>query len=482
MQSYSFKVYLIIYLSFTIFGCAKVDHKNAKPNILFIFADDQAYNTIHALGNNEIITPTLDKLTEEGMTFTNTYNMGAWHGAVCVASRTMMNTGRFVWNAYKNERKLKDLASNRLLWSQMMEDAGYETYFSGKWHVKISPESIFNHVSHIRPGMPKDTPEGYDRPVEGQEDIWSPYDTKFGGFWEGGKHWSEVLADDAEEYLKNAAKSEKPFFMYLAFNAPHDPRQSPKEFVDMYPIEQISVPKNFMPEYTYNGQIGYGRSLRDERLAPFPRTEYAVKVNRQEYYAIITHMDQQIQRIITALEKTGQKDNTYIFFSADHGLACGNHGLLGKQNMYDHSIRPPMIVIGPDIPKNKKTNTDVYLQDVMASALELAGVAKPDYVEFNSLMDIATEKTVASHYDAIYGCYTDAQRMIRKNGFKLIVYPKAKATLLFDIENDPLEMNDLNGEKEFGELKQTLFNDLLNLQVDMKDTVDIKSAFPNMVL
>jgi len=472
--------YLIIHFAF--FGCSEQDDQSSKPNILFIFADDQAYNTIHALGNDEIITPTLDKLTEEGMTFTNTYNMGGWHGAVCVASRTMLNTGRFIWNAYRNERKLKQLASSRQLWSLMMQDAGYETYFSGKWHVKISPDSIFNHVRHIRPGMPKDSPEGYNRPIKGQDDSWSPYDTTFGGFWEGGKHWSEVLGDDAEDFLKLASKSDKPFFMYLAFNAPHDPRQSPQQFVEMYPAENIAVPKNFMPEYPYNGEIGYGRSLRDERLAPFPRTEYAIKVNRQEYYAIITHMDQQINRILSALEKSGKKDNTYIFFTADHGLACGNHGLLGKQNMYDHSIRPPMIVVGPDIPKNKKTKTDVYLQDIMATSLELAGVEKHDFIEFNSLMDIVTEKRIESYYPSIYGCYTNAQRMIRKEGFKLIVYPQARATLLFDTNNDSLEMNDLNGKKEYGELKQTLFNDLLYLQDAMEDSVDIKGAFPNLVL
>jgi len=472
---------LYLFLVAFIFNCTQ-EKEISKPNILFIFADDQAYNTIQALGNTEIKTPTLDRLTEEGMTFTNAYNMGAWHGAVCVASRTMMNTGRFIWDAYKNEKKLKQLALDRQLWSQMMEDGGYETYFSGKWHVQVSPDSIFNHVRHTRPGMPKDTPEGYNRPIEGKEDIWSPYDTAFGGFWEGGKHWSEVLADDAEEYMEMASQSDKPFFMYLAFNAPHDPRQSPKEFVDMYPLENVSVPENFMPEYTYNGEIGYGRSLRDERLAPFPRTDYAIKVNRQEYYAIITHMDQQIQRVITALEKTGKKDNTYIFFSADHGLACGNHGLLGKQNMYDHSIRPPMIVVGPNIPKNKKTNVDVYLQDVMASTLDIAGIKKPEFVQFNSMIDIATEKREKSYYGAIYGCYTDAQRMIRKNGYKLIVYPKAEATLLFDMESDPLEMNDLNGEKEYGELKQTMFNDLLDLQKAMEDSVDIKAAFPNLVL
>ncbi len=475
--------WLILLLVMCFTGCGeKKPTEKAKPNILFIFADDQNYQTIHAQGNEEIITPALDKLTHEGMTFTNAYNMGAWHGAVCVASRTMLNTGRFVWSAYQNEKNLKDLAHKRQFWSQMMEDAGYETYFSGKWHVKISPDSIFNHVRHQRPGMPGASKEGYNRPVEGVEDMWSPYDTTFGGFWKGGKHWSEVLADDAEIFLEEASAKEKPFFIYLAFNAPHDPRQSPKEYVDKYPLDHIEVPNSYLPEYPYIGKIGYGKKLRDERLAPYPRTEYAVKVNRQEYYALITHMDAQIQRILDALEKSGKKDNTYIFFTADHGLACGNHGLMGKQSMYDHSIRPPMMVIGPDIPKGQEIHEDVYLQDVMASALELAGANKPEFVEFNSLIGLANGQTKKGNYDAIYGCYTDAQRMIRKDDYKLIVYPKAETTLLFDLKNDPMEMNDLNDKEELQSLKATLFKELVKLQESMEDTTDIKSVFPSLAL
>ena len=461
-------------------GPEKKEAVKAKPNILFIFADDQTFESVNALGNHEVITPTLDKLASEGMVFSHAYNMGGWHGAVCVASRTMLNTGRFIWNAYRNEKKLNRLAKERKLWSQLLEDAGYETYFSGKWHVAVNPKKIFNHVKHVRPGMPPSVPEAYNRPIEGQPDAWSPYDTANGGYWKGGKHWSEVLADDAEEFIAAAANSDKPFFMYLAFNAPHDPRQSPKKYVDMYPLENISVPANFLPEYPYIGQIGYGRDLRDEQLAPYPRTEYAVKVHRQEYYAIISHMDDQIKRIIDALEKTGQKDNTYIFFTADHGLACGSHGLMGKQSLYDHSIRPPLFVIGPDIPKGT-ADADVYLQDIMATTLELAGVEKPGYIEFSSLLGLAKEKSSKSHYPAIYGCYTNAQRMIRKNGFKLIAYPQAETLLLFDLNKDPLEMHDLGQDPQYEGMKKSLFHELLTLQQQMNDSTDLRAAFPEMV-
>ena len=94
-----------------------------------------------------------------------------------------------------------------------------------------------------------------------------------------------------------------------------------------------------MPEYPYRHQVDLGSEVRDEALAPFPRTEYAVKVHKQEYYASITYLDAQIGLILDALEASGKMDNTYIFLSSDHGLAMGRHGL-GKQNLYDHSIRP----------------------------------------------------------------------------------------------------------------------------------------------
>lgn len=456
------------------------DEVREKPNIIVIIADDLSFNSIRPMGGNEVKTPSLDKLAEQGILFTHTYNMGGWNGAICIASRTMINTGRFVWRAEQLDKNLEEEAAENMLWSQILHQAGYETYFSGKWHVKIDPEKIFDNVRHVRPGMPKTVPEAYNRPVEGQEDKWSPYDTSVGGFWEGGKHWSEVLGDDAVDFIRQASEKDTPFFMYLAFNAPHDPRQSPKEFVDMYPPEDISVPESYLPLYPYADAIGCGKELRDARLAPFPRTEYAVKVNRQEYYAIISHMDTQVARMLDAVEKSGKADNTYIFFTADHGLAVGYHGLIGKQNMYDHSIRPPMIVVGPDIPANKKLDMDVYLQDIMPTTIELAGIEIPEYVEFKSLLPYLREGQNESSYDAVYGCYQDLQRMIRDDGFKLMVYPYAPKLRLYDLENDPMEMNDLADDPEYQQLVKNLFTKLEKLGKEMDDTLDIRSFFPEM--
>lgn len=443
-----------------------------KPNFIFIFSDDQRYDLIGALGHPEVITPNLDRLVNEGSTFTHAFNMGAWNGAVCVASRAMMISGLSVWDAHKQEGDFQNRADQKQFWPQLLEKAGYATYMTGKWHVKADAESIFQNVVHVRPGMPNQTPQGYDRPKSESDTTWQPWDTKFEGFWQGGKHWSDVLADDALDFMEQATDSSNPFMMYLAFNAPHDPRQSPKEFVDMYPVESIALPPSHMDMYPYKEGIGLSEKLRDEALAPFPRTAYSVRKNIQEYYAIISHMDAQIGKILDALEASGKMENTYILFTSDHGLAVGHHGLMGKQNMFDHSLRPPLLISGPGIPKGQKFNQQVYLQDVSATMLDLAGVKKPEHTVFNSLMPYI-RNGVESAYSAIYGCYLDLQRMVRTDTHKLIVYPKLNKILLFDLEKDPHELRDLSKDPKYLPIKEELFGLLLDLQKEFNDALDI---------
>jgi arylsulfatase A-like enzyme len=196
-------------------------------------------------------------------------------------------------------------------------------------------------------------------------------------------------------------------------------------------------------------------------------------VHRQEYYAIITHMDAQIGRILDALKATGQADNTHIVFTADHGLAVGQHGLLGKQNMYDHSMRVPLTLCGPGIPEGEQRDTPVYLQDVMATSLDWAGVSRPDHVAFKSLTPLISDPT-APHYDAIYGAYMDRQRMVADDGFKLIHYPKIDTTLLFNLREDPLEMNDVSDDPAHAATKQTLWATLKTLQQETGDRLALR--------
>ncbi|MEM0994577.1 MAG: sulfatase-like hydrolase/transferase, partial [Bacteroidota bacterium] len=480
------------------------------PNILFLFTDDQTFNSIHALGNQEIHTPNLDRLAAAGTSFTHAYNMGGWNGAICIASRSMMISGRSVWRARAMQAQWRadDTTALQQTWGQLMAAQNYQTYMSGKWHIQAKVDSVFQHLGKVQPsGMPPDAwngmsrtaqdsmkmrlaagenindivPVGYARPIDENDDSWLPTDSLQGGFWTDGQHWSERLRDDAISFIDSATTETQPFFMYLAFNAPHDPRQAPQKFLDLYEVDDIELPENWLPEYPYKDEIGNHRLLRDEALAPFPRTSYAIRKHRQEYYAIISHLDAQIGKILDHLEASGELENTYIFFAADHGLSVGQHGLIGKQNLFDHSIRVPMIVAGKGIPKGKEVDADVYVQDVMASSLELAGIAKPEHLDFNSLLPLTKGEQTESAYDAIYGAYVDYQRMIRKDGYKLIVYPEVPKMLLFDLANDPLEMKDLSEQPNQQVRIASLFDDLQQLQASMQDTLNLERFFPDLV-
>jgi len=461
-----------------------------RPNFLFLFADDQTYESINSLNNPELKTPNLDKLAEQGVVFTHCFNQGSWSGAVCIPSRAMLNSGQYMFAA-------KNGIEKNQLWGETFTIAGYQTFLTGKWHNKDSTAlKSFKYAKSIGKGMYETMhPEhkwkpGYGRPTE-ENNSWKAWDPIFTGHWtprvkdivydENGKkhigpeyrieqHTSELYADKAINFLQTIAKeSEDPFFMYVSFNAPHDPRQSPKEYVDMYPPENIRIPENFLSEHPFDQG---DHKLRDENLAPFPRTRYQIKVHRGEYYAIITHMDHEIGRILRALEQTGKSDNTYIIFSSDHGLAVGHHGLLGKQNQYDHSIRVPLIITGPGIKTGNQSNVLVYLQSLYATTCELAGLDIPNTVDFPSLKGILDGRDETVH-DAIFGNYRHFQRMIRTNKYKLIMYPHNGKQQLFDLEKDPFEMKNFIDDKKYETVKNDLYNRFLTLQKEVGDTLQV---------
>jgi choline-sulfatase len=448
------------------------------PNILFLFADDQSFETVRAWGHTDIDTPHLDRLVARGTTFTHAYNMGSWTPAVCVASRTMLVTGRSLWRARSIHPTTDREREEGRLWPQLMAKAGYFTGFTGKWHVNTDATKTFQQTRHVRPGMPNDTPAGYHRPTLGKPDPWSPSDPKFGGFWAGGTHWSEVTADDAIAFLEEMRPPAQPFFLYVAFNAPHDPRQSPQAYVDRYPLDRVAVPTNFLPEYPYQSDIGCGPGLRDEQLAPFPRTPHAVQVHRQEYYALITHLDAQVGRVLDALERSGQADRTWIFFTADHGLAVGHHGLLGKQNLYEHSLRVPFVVAGPGVKAGATNPAPIYLQDVMATTLDLANVPSPDTLEFHSLLPLLRGEASPAAREVIYAAYLNLQRAVIHDGWKLLLYPQARVARLFHLTADPGETRDLAADPAHAARRQALFQRLRSLQQALADPLDLTAAFP----
>ncbi|MDR3637435.1 MAG: sulfatase-like hydrolase/transferase [Isosphaeraceae bacterium] len=421
-----------------------------RPNFLFLFADDMTFRALGAAGQTAVKTPNLDRLAQRGTLFTHAFIQGGTSGAVCVASRAMLLTGRYIWaTGGRNGDCARDGKTLYPLWGQTLASAGYQTFVAGKWHngQAVLDQAFRTRSPVILNGMLESTKPGgpaYHRPAP--DNLWQPDDPKWKGHWleVGGKavHSSERWADAAIADIETARKSDRPFFIYIAFNAPHDPRQAPRAYLDMYPPDSLAVPPNFQPKHPFDlGEF----ECRDEILAPYPRTPAIVRTHLQEYYGIISHLDAQVGRILDALERSGQARNTIVAFAADNGLAVGQHGLLGKQCLYEHSIRVPLIVVGPGVPEGRRNDAMVYVPSLFATTCEMAGIPAPETVQFPSLVPLLTGQTPRL-YDDIYAAYVDTQRMVRTERWKLVLTPRARMVQLFDIKNDPWEQQNLARE------------------------------------
>ncbi len=448
-----------------------------RPNFLFIICDDLMFRTIHALNNPEVHTPNIDRLVASGYTFTHCFHQGSWSGAVCLPSRTMLNSGLTAFHA---EAGIDHVPT----WGQALGNAGYDTYICGKWHLDPTVlQRSFKEMGPIGPGMLPSTPingAAYDRPRPG--DTWQPWDESLKGHWIHTGLWVNANPDriehSAEMYtncfidhlLNKAAKRDAPFFMYLGFNSPHDPRQAPREFVDLYPQDKIEVPPNFLPEHPFDQGDD---KIRDELLAPFPRTPADVQLQRREYYALITYTDHQIGRVLDALQRSGKAANTYVILTADHGLAVGEHGLMGKQNMYECSTRMPLIVSGPGIPAGRRSDQLVYQHNLYATTCDLAGVPVPETVEFPSIAALLRGQDHPV-YDAVFSYYKNFQRMARTRTHKIIVYPQIQRVQVFNIEDDPWEMHDLSADPSAAGLRGELMRRLKEFQAQLGDKLDLE--------
>lgn len=456
----------------------KAARKDNRPSFLFVICDDLMYRTIGSLNNPEVKTPNLDRLVADGCAFTHCFHQGSWSGAVCIPSRTMLVTGLSAFHAESGLDKVH-------LWGQTLGAAGYDTYICGKWH--LDPTTLarsFKEMGPVAPGFLESTPvsgSAYNRPSPGNP--WDPTDPKFKGHWihtglwldephDRVLHSSTLFADSVIDHIANrAAKREAPFLIYLGLNAPHDPRQSPPAYLDLYPQASIELPPNYLPEHPFDQ--GDAR-VRDELLAPFPRTREAVQLHRREYYAIISHLDHEVGRILDALRASGRAENTYVIFTADHGLAVGEHGLMGKQNLYDCSVRIPLLVVGPKVAPGRKVDDLVYQHSVFPTVCEIAGIATPKTVEFPSLAPLLFGDSTPVH-EAVFCYYRDFQRSVRTTTHKLIVYPKIKRMQLFDLVADPWEMNDLSEDPAHASLRAELMAKLKKLQTELNDPLDLGS-------
>ena len=220
---------------------------------------------------------------------------------------------------------------------------------------------------------------------------------------------------------------------------PHDPRSAEPQFHKLYDPAKIPLSPAFLPQHPFdNGEM----TVRDEKLAPWPRTPADTKQQNADYYSCVTGLDHHVGRIFAELKASGQWDNTIIIFSGDNGLSLGEHGLFGKQNLYEFGgMHVPLVIAGPGIPKGK-SEALVYLMDLFPTFADFAGATIPAGVEGKSIVPILTARQTKVR-DVLYTAYRDCQRSIRDDRWKLIRYPLVDRTQLFDLSTDPHELKNL---------------------------------------
>ncbi len=449
---------LVLTLAAVLLGNSSPDRaaeaaEAAPPNILLIVSDDQRPDTIASLGNSVIRTPNLDRLARRGSAFTRAVSAYP----ICTPSRAEILSG---YCAFRNGvtnfgRKLK---ADLVLLPETLRRAGYRTWYCGKWHNN---------------GKPKD--HGYVATAglftSGGGRFWKPTTDYRGHPVTGYKGWifrtddgkllpelGVGLTPDTSRHIADAAiavikrSQDAPFFLHVNFTAPHDPLLFPRDRRHHYDPSQIPLPANFLPQHPFDHGNLHGR---DEQLLPLPRTPELVRADLAAYYAVISDLDEQVGRILDALDQQKLTDNTIIIYTSDHGLAIGSHGLRGKQNMYEHTVGVPFIVAGPKVPANRRYSQQIYLRDIYPTLCEMTSTPLPHPLDGRSFAKVFDDPTAQTHAFTV-AYYHDVQRMIRGDRWKLIEYPKIGKQQLFDLRNDPWERHNLAGKPEHAQTKREL--------------------------
>lgn len=416
-----------------------------RPNILFIIVDDQSPFDLKIYNPNSTLqTPNIDRLAAQGMVFDGAYHMGAWTGGVCTPSRHMVMSGRTVWhipnkpgrmnNPHITNPKLvpPDLAQYTM--PAVFNRAGYDTMRTCK---RGNSYEAANELFTVR----------HDA-------------TKRGGTDETGSAWH---ADRVLEYLadREVTKDTDPFLIYFGFSHPHDTRDGKPELLAKYGAvnhtdkevlppadpKQPQLPRNYLPAHPFDNTH---MTVRDEVNVSGvwdKRDERTIRNELGREFACNENIDIQIGRVLEKLEAMNELDNTYIFYTADHGMAIGRHGLQGKQNLYDHTWRVPFIVKGPGIQPNSRVTGNIYLLDVLSTLCDLAGFEAPRTSEGISIKPVLEGKQ-DSVRDALYGVYCGGakpgMRCVKKGGWKLVKYDSprdgVRETQLFNLADNPDEL------------------------------------------
>ncbi len=450
-----------------------------RPNILWYCTDQQRFDTIGALGNRYVHTPTIDALVHGGTAFTHAY----CQSPICTPSRSSFMTGMYPSRLHNTRNGNESFPTYPPVITKMIAESGYQCGLIGKFHLqsaghrtepRIDDGFSFWRFSHA----PRDDwPEGHDyanwvREKGGDLDAMRNSVRRV----DPAMHQTTWASDCAIEFIQRHSASDQPWLLNVNIYDPHPPFIPPKAYADRFDPEAMPGPHFRDSDLDQQKKLS-SLDFQDEVRTPQQHDAQRVQAL---YYAMISQIDDQLARIVEALDQTNQRENTVIVFTSDHGEALGDHGLMFKGcRFYEGLVRVPLIFSWPgEFPKGITSDALVELLDLSSTLLELSGVGQRDYVQGKSLLPILRGQADPSkwrpfvrseYFDALDPEFTGGTgtfgTMFRTPTHKLCMYHDKQLGELYDLENDPWEFVDLWDDPSAQEIKHRLIREAFDAHV-----------------
>ena len=498
-------LWMALLLTLSLFGpsiAAEAAAKSAKsrPNILFIFCDDHAYQALSAYGHNINQTPNLDRIAKEGMLFKNCFVTNS----LCGPSRAVVQTGKYSHlNGYYGNAGIEKFDGSQQTMPKLMHQAGYQTAVIGKWHLVTDPQGY--DYWHILPGQGR----YYNPPMidNGKQVVHEGYVT-------------DVITDVTLDWLKNKRDPNKPFLVMYQHKAPHRSWEPALEDLSLYDDRKIPEPDTLFDDYSGRGTPAHNQDMSIEKTmrmkhdlkvdftpgamtpeqkekwnaAYDPKNEAFKKMNLsgselvswkyqryiKDYLRCVHSVDRNVGRVLDYLDESGLADNTIVIYSSDQGFYLGEHGWFDKRWIYEESLRTPLLVRWPGVVKpGSQSEAFVSNLDFAETILDAAGVNVPDDMQGRSFVPILKGKTPGDWRDAFYYHYYeykpgphDVQPHygVRTKNFMLARFPMVDEWELYDMRKDPKQLKSVYDDPAYADTVKQLKAKLRDLQKQYGDT------------
>ena len=461
--------------------------KHKSPNIVFIITDQQRTDTIAATGHPWMDTPNLDRLVNEGTSFSNMYCTAP----CCAPSRASIFSGTYPHTngVFRNDEPWA------YCWVEDLARVGYHCVNVGKMHTWPVEHPFGFHERHVTENKDRSNPtlpfyldnwdkafwtRGIEKPSRQTYKRRPDYRESLGAFvWEPPEdlHSDNFVGDMACMWLDRWT-GDAPFFLQIGIPGPHPPYDPIKSWLDAY-LAKDNLPEPIREDIPH--QIAPVRRHRERHAAaqydaiihiPDPSPEQFHR-QRAAYYANVGMIDAQIGHILRSLEKRGVLDDTVIIFTSDHGDCLNDHGLSQKWSMYDQSVKVPAVFWGPGlIPAGQRLDGLFSLMDIGPTILELAGASVPDFMEAESLKPhldgsggTGRDRIFAELASDLIVDASEFQTMVREGPWKLVYYVDHSEGLLFNLDNDPREVENLWGNPEYDSVRARLIKEIMNWRI-----------------